>query len=107
MEERLIQLEAEAERLRRDIDALRVHFVESQQLARLQAENLALRQAILRYAIACGSVDLQMAMLKARHERTPESMDQLKLATDEEEAASRALRDLAQQLQMAAAERVP
>ena len=107
MEERLTQLEAEAQRLRQDIAALRGHFVESQQLESLKRENLAMRQAILRYSIACGAVDLQMALLKARHERTPEALEQLKEASTEEEAASRYLRTLAQQLQMAEQERQP
>lgn len=107
MEERLIQLEAEAERLQQDIADLRTRFIQDQQLEILERENRAMRQAILRYSIACGTVDLQMALLKARHERTPEALDQLKEATLEEETASRSLRDLAQQLQMAQQERQP
>jgi hypothetical protein len=105
IEERLGDLEREAERLRQDVAALRSHFSERQQLDALKAENQTLRQAILRYALACGSVDLQMALVRSRHERTGGSVDQLKFATDEEEAASRALRDLAQTLQIAAQER--
>lgn len=105
IEDRLVELERETERLQRDVVALRTHFSERQQLDALKAENQVLRQAILRYALACGAVDLQMALVRSRHERTGESVDQLKLATDEEEAASRGLRELAQTLQLAAKER--
>lgn len=107
MEERLSELEREAERLRQDVSALRAHFTERQQLDALKAENQMLRQAILRYALACGAVDLQMALVRSRHERTGESVEHLKAATDEEETASRALRDIAQALQIAAQDRGP
>ncbi|WP_395144481.1 hypothetical protein [Armatimonas sp.] len=105
MEERLVELEREAERLRQDVAALRSHFTERQQLDALKAENQLLRQAVFRYALACGAADLQMALIRSRHERTGESVLQLKQATDEEEAASRALRDIAQSLQIASQER--
>jgi hypothetical protein len=105
MENRLIELEQEAEHLRQGVAALRAQFSERQELDRVKAENQLLRQAILRYALACGAVDLQLALFKSRHERTSEGADQLKRATEEEEAASRALRDIAQSLQLAATER--
>jgi hypothetical protein len=105
MEQRLVELENQAEQLRQHVLELRVQFEEHQQLGALKAENQLLRQAILRYALACGAVDLQMALVRSRHERNPESVEQLKQATDEEEAASRALRDLTQSLQIAAQER--
>jgi hypothetical protein len=105
MEERLVELERESERLRQNVVALRSHFEERQQLDALKVENQTLRQAILRYALACGSMDLQMALYRSRHEHTGENADQLKVAKEEEADASRALRDLAQTLQIAAQER--
>lgn len=105
IEDRLGELEREAARLQQDVAALRSHFSERQQLDALKAENQTLRQAVLRYALACGAVDLQMALVRSRHERTGESVNQLKLATDEEEASSHALRELAQHFQLAAKER--
>jgi ribosomal protein S12 methylthiotransferase accessory factor YcaO len=107
MEQRLAQLENQAEQLRDEVVALRAQFTDHQQLDSLKAENQLLRQAILRYALACGDVDLQMALVRSRHERNQTSMDSLKTATDEEEAASRALRELAQSLQIASQERNP
>ena len=107
MEDRLAELEREADRLRQEVGALRSHFSDRQQLEGLMAENHRLRQAILRYALACGAADLQMALVRSRHERTGESFEQFKKAEEEEEAASRALRDIAQSLQIAAQERTP
>jgi hypothetical protein len=105
MEERLQELEDQAQRLQKEVAALRLQFTEHQQLDSLKSENQLLRQAILRYALACGDVDLQMALVRSRYERNQMSMDNLKKATDEEEAASRALRDIAQSLQIASQER--
>lgn len=105
MEERLQELESQAQRLQQEVAALRIQFTEHQQLDSLKSENQLLRQAILRYALACGDVDLQMALVRSRHERSAVSMENLKKATDEEEAASRALRDIAQSLQIASQER--
>lgn len=107
MEERLVELEREAERLRQDVAALRSHFTERQQMDALRAESQTLRQAILRYALAYGAVELQMALMHSRHERTPDALEQLKQATEEEAAASRALCTLAQSLQMASQDRNP
>ena len=105
MEQRLTQLENQAEQLRNEVTALRAQFTEHQQLDSLKAENQLLRQAVLRYALACGDVDIKMALVRSRHDRNLASMDDLKEATDEEEAASRALRDIAQSLQIASQER--
>jgi hypothetical protein len=99
MEERIIQLEAEADRLRQDVEALRQQFVQAQLAERLLKENERLNEAILRYAIACGAVDVQMAMMRARNENRDDVMANLKIATDEEEAASKVLRELAQEYQ--------
>jgi hypothetical protein len=105
MEERLVYLENQAEQLRQDVALLRTQFTERQQLDLLKAENQLLRQAVLRYALACGDVDLKMAMARSRHESSPESLASLKQATDEEKDASRNLRELAQSLKMAEQER--
>ena len=74
MEERLVYLENQAEQLRRDVALLRTQLTEHQQLESLKAENQLLRQAVLRYALACGDVDLKMAMARSRHESSPESL---------------------------------
>lgn len=99
MEERITQLEIEADRLKKEIEILRSQFEQGQRADRLELENALLKEAILRYAIACGQVDVQMALVRARNENRDDVMTNLKAATDEEEAASKVLRDLAQEFQ--------
>lgn len=62
-------------------------------------EAARLREAVLRYAIACAAVDLQVAILRARGETHGESIQNLQRCTDEQTEASNALRLLAREIQ--------
>ena len=65
----------------------------------LLAKASSMREAIVRYAVACGTVDVQTALLRrdpANH--TPERMAELQRAMTEEKASSDALRELASNL---------
>lgn len=117
MEERIEQLEAEAERLiarleeeaRRllsEVTALRQQWDASQERDHLRSENEQLRarcgqlqEAVVRYALACAQVDVQVAMMRARGESRDGVIENLRKSMDEEAAASQALRDLAKELQ--------
>lgn len=117
MDERIQQVEAEAERIARElteqterlrgaIDQLRQDWATAQeaeslraQVERLRTEGDLLRQSILRYAIACGTVDLKTAMLRRDPAPSPAMRADVQQAIEEEQAASEALRQLARQIQ--------
>ncbi|MGC4046166.1 MAG: hypothetical protein QM758_20445 [Armatimonas sp.] len=101
MEERINQLEEEAHRLGREVAALRAHFRAEQEAEQLRAENTRMRESIVRYAVACAQVDLQVAIVRARGTDGTAAEDSLKNLMAEESDASRILRDLAKELQQA------
>lgn len=73
-------------------------------LSRTHAEMLlakasSMREAIVRYAVACGTVDVQTALLRRDpSDQTPARVAELQRAMVEEKESSEALRDLAQNL---------
>jgi regulator of replication initiation timing len=101
MEERIDQLEEEARRLGREVAALRGHFRAEQEIEQLRAENAHLREVVVRYAVACAQVDLQVAIVRARGGESAAADESLKTLMAEEQDASRVLRDIAKQLQQA------
>lgn len=65
----------------------------------LLAKASAMREAIVRYAVACGTVDVQTALLRRDPaNQTQERMAELQRAMTEEKASSDALRELARNL---------
>jgi predicted nucleic acid-binding Zn-ribbon protein len=99
---RLSAVETDAARLRDEAAALRRDWERRQAEAEdLREEYDALRESVLRYAIACGAVDVQMAMLRARptEGREEAAMESLRRAMEEQNEASDALRALARALQ--------
>ena len=98
LESRLNQLESEAQHLRDEIGKLRADW-EQQTTVRQSDEHAQLRQAVLRYAVACAAVDVQVALLRARGETNKEAIEHLQKCTDEQTEASNALRALARHLQ--------
>lgn len=65
----------------------------------LLAKASAMREAIVRYAVACGTVDVQTALLRRDPaNQTEERMAELQRAMTEEKASSDALRELARNL---------
>ena len=98
MDERIKQLEADAERLMREVVAVRAEVTAAQENESLRTENEALRAAVVRYAVACAQVDLQVALVRARGDSGTADTN-LKVLMDEEAASSRVLRDLAKSLQ--------
>lgn len=123
MDERIQQLEQDlteqTERLRAAIDQLRQDWTTAQeaealreqvgaltertaaleaQVERLRAEGERLRQGIVRYAIACGTVDLKTALMRRTPNPDAEVRADVQRAIEEEQAASEALRQLARQL---------
>lgn len=101
IEKRLTALEQFAERFQRDVIELRDDWEQERNAASLKAENEALREAVLRYAVACGAVDLQVAMLRARGEAREDVRENLQRCIEEQTEASNALRALARRLQNA------
>jgi regulator of replication initiation timing len=98
MDERIKQLEADAERLMREVASVRAQVTAAQETETLRTENLALRTAVTQYAVACAQVDLQVALVRARGDSGAADSN-LKSLMDQEAAASRVLRDLARTLQ--------
>ncbi len=101
MEERINQLEEDARRLGREVAALRAHFRAEQEIEQLRNENARMREAVVRYAVACAQVDLQVAIVRARGADGNSAEDSLKTLMAEESDASRIIRDLAKELQQA------
>lgn len=65
----------------------------------LLAKASAMRESIVRYAVACGTVDVQTALLRRDPaNQTQERMAELQRAMTEEKASSDALRELARNL---------
>jgi cystathionine beta-lyase family protein involved in aluminum resistance len=65
----------------------------------LLAKASSMREAIVRYAVACGTVDVQTALLRRDPaNQTHERMEELQRAMAEEKASSDALRELANNL---------
>jgi hypothetical protein len=99
-EERLARSEAQLESLRLEIQSLREDWENKQEHSQgaLQQDYEILREAVLRYAVACGAVDVQVAMLRARG-TGDEAADSLRRAMEEQTDASNVLRALARTLQ--------
>ena len=98
MDEKITQLEADAARLTREVASLRAQFAAEREAESLRAENESLRAAVVRYAVACAQVDLQVALVRARGESSAADSN-LKSMMDEEAASSKVLRELAKTLQ--------
>ncbi|MEY3764545.1 MAG: hypothetical protein RLZ42_1205 [Armatimonadota bacterium] len=65
----------------------------------LLAKASSMREAIVRYAVACGTVDVQTALLRRDPaNQTSDRMAELQRAMNEEKSSSDALRDLARNL---------
>ena len=65
----------------------------------LLAKASSMREAIVRYAVACGTVDVQTALLRRDPaNQTADRMAELQRAMNEEKASSDALRELARNL---------
>jgi len=65
----------------------------------LLAKASSMREAIVRYAVACGTVDVQTALLRRDPaNQTSDRMAELQRAMTEEKSSSDALRDLARNL---------
>jgi hypothetical protein len=93
LEAQVVYLENERDAAIGDLDMSRSHA------DMLLAKASSMREAIVRYAVACGTVDVQTALLRrdpANH--TPERMAELQRAMTEEKASSDALRELASNL---------
>ena len=103
-EERLEQAEREVARLAQSLSDLR-HESETHRAQASESISVteALREAVVRYAVACGAVDVQVAMLRARGSEGREyAMESLRHAMEEQTEASNALRLLAKSLQSSA-----
>jgi len=99
-ESRLSESEALLERLQEDVFRLREELSQEHSEDSLQLEYDILREAVLRYAIACGAVDVQVAMLRARGEGSgPDAAESLRRAMEEQTESSNVLRSLARTLQ--------
>lgn len=92
MEAEIARLTAELRALRADWERRRGGDTE------LQAELDAIRDAVLRYAVACGAVDVQIAMMRARGDSNGEVAENLSQSLEEQTEASNALRALARTL---------
>ncbi len=95
-DDRIAQLEGEAETIRNRIASVRSDFDRFTEVEQLRAENELMKQAILRYAVACGSVDLQVVLLRARGDSIA-TMENFQRVTEEQNDASNALRTLARE----------
>ena len=78
---------------------MRAEWIARRKNDTLAQQNVRLREAVLRYAVACAQVDLQKAMLQARNEGRDLLLEGLKHSLDEEERASHELRELAKAIQ--------
>ena len=97
LESRLRELEMQAQRLQSEVQRLREDW--GRETQRITDENTELREAVLRYAVACAAVDVQVALLRARGESNAEILEGLQKCTDEQTEASNALRALARRMQ--------
>lgn len=88
MDEKIRQLEADAARLSREVESVRARFSAEREVETLRAENESLRAAVVRYAVACAQVDLQVALVRARGESSAADAN-LKSMMDEEAASSK------------------
>jgi chromosome segregation ATPase len=101
-EARFADMEAEIARLTAELRALRAEWERTRGgRGELQAEFDALRDAVLRYAVACGAVDVQIAMMRARGDSSGEVAENLSRSLEEQTEASNALRAFARALQAA------
>jgi chromosome segregation ATPase len=96
-ERRFAEIEAELARLEAEVRELRADWHYDQEAGDLQAQYAALREAVLRYAVACGAVEVQIAMMRARG-AGGDVADNLQRSIEEQNAASDALRSLARTL---------
>src|SRR5687768_11181204 len=88
-ETRLGETEALLERLQQDVFQLREELSQEHSEDSLQLDYDILREAVLRYAIACGAVDVQVAMLRARGEGSgPDAAESLRRAMEEQTESS-------------------
>ena len=117
LETRIAHAQARAQRLNEEIARLRAEQERAEQIraeaqaARVPeiAENTqaSLEEAVLRYAVACGAVDVQIALLRAQgtigsSAGTPsEVLHNLSESLEEQSAASAVLRSLARTLRQA------
>lgn len=97
-ERRLERLERDAARLQQSANELRAQWQQSQQTQNEAAQvTEALREAVLRYAVACAATEVQAAMLRARGDGT-DAAENLRRCVEEQTEASNALRALARTL---------
>lgn len=94
-EDRLSRIEAESENLHNNVALLRAEW-ENTKLRQgdIRSAYEELREAVLRYAVACAATDVQVAMLRARGENS-EAAENLRRCVEEQTQASDALRSLA------------
>lgn len=86
--------------LRTQVSALTGKTTELEaQIEQLRAEGDLLRRAIVRYAIACGTVDVKTAMMRRGAPDDPQVRADIQKAVEEEQASSEVLRQLARQIQ--------
>ena len=100
LQELVITLEAQVGYLQEERDAAIGDLDISRSHAdMLLAKASSMREAIVRYAVACGTVDVQTALLRRDPaNQTAERMAELQRAMTEEKASSDALRELARNL---------
>lgn len=99
-ETRLAFAEAEAARLSESVAALRAEWELRREDERgLRVAYDELRDAVLRYAVACGAVEVQVAMMRARGDGGGELAENLRRSIEEQTEASNALRALARTFQ--------
>jgi hypothetical protein len=92
------QIEAEVRRLTTELEEMRGRWEHEREQTDLRTEFETLRDAVLRYAIACGQVDLQVAILRARGD-DGDITENLRRSLEEQNESSMALRTLARSLQ--------
>ena len=86
IEDRFLQAELEVKRLTDALDDLRQQW-ESQREQKqggLKEDYNALKQAVLDYVVACGSVDVQVAMLRARGDVGGDTTEVLRRSLEEQ-----------------------
>jgi hypothetical protein len=93
------QIEAEVRRLTSELEEMRSRWEQEREQTDLRTEYETLREAVLRYAIACGQVDVQVAVLRARGDASGDITESLRQSVEEQGEASMALRALARSLQ--------
>src|SRR5690348_8480837 len=91
-----LHIEAEVRRLTTELDEIRNRWEQEQKKDEtdLRSEYETLREAVRRYAIACGQVDLQIAVLRARGDANGDIIENLRRSLEEQNEASLALRAL-------------